>query len=173
MATVTLDEAIRRHRAALSRFFDAIAPLSPAEWEQPLAPGKWSPGQIAEHLALTYEVASQVVRGTSSIPPMPRLLRPMLGWLVLWTIRIGRFPRGGRAMKGFLPSDRAGAREQILDRLTRAADAFDAECAGARREDRPGLVHPIFGKVRVVDYVLFNDLHTRHHTSQIPGARSF
>lgn len=172
MVTLTLDEATGRQRAALSLFFEAVGRLSPAQWEQPVAPGKWSPGQLAEHLALTYEIAAQAVRGTSSIPALPKPVRPILRALVLWTIRRGKFPRGGRAVKSLLPSDRVADREGILARLAKAADDFAAESSAALRKDHSTFVHPLFGTMRVVDYVLLNDLHTRHHTAQLPAAAS-
>ena len=170
MAATNLDDAIRRNREAVARIVTVIEQLAPAEWEQPVAPGKWSPGQIAEHLVLTYDVSRQVLHGTSSIGGLPVFVRPLVRWVVLRAVRTGKFPRGGKARKGFVPSGRALERASVVQRLTSAVEAFAADYSAAAREGRTTFVHPAFGKIRLVDYALFNDLHTRHHTAQIPAA---
>jgi hypothetical protein len=172
MAT-SLDKGIRRNREAPSRFLSLADRLSPAEWNQPVAPGKWSPAQIAEHLALTYEISSQALQGTSSLPALPAPVRPFLRWMVLLSIKKGQFPPRGRATKGMIPSATAIDREKVLPRLTMAVDTYTAECTAAEKAGREAFVHPAFGRIRVVDYLLFNDLHTRHRTSQIPAPTSY
>lgn len=169
MTAATLDRALDSNREAVARFMAVATHLSQTVWEQPVAPGKWSPGQIAEHLALTYDIARQILHGTSSIPALPAPLRPLLRWFVFRSIKKGRFPTGGKALKAFAPADRAGDRDTILRRVSASADSFAADFTAAAAGGRTSLVHPAFGKLALSDYVLLNDLHTRHHTRQIPA----
>ena len=46
---------IASNRRAVGAFVDAARAVSPAQWTTPRAPGKWSPGLVTEHVALTYE----------------------------------------------------------------------------------------------------------------------
>ena len=169
MTTPSLDDAVRRNREALSRFVTAVEGLSADEWRTPVAPGKWSPAQIAEHLALTADEARQVLRGTSSLPRLPAPVRPLVRWIVLRSVRTGKFPRGGKAAKAFTPSGASAERAQALQRLRTSADAFEAEFAAAARAGRTKLAHPAFGALDLVAYMLFNALHVRHHTAHIPA----
>ena len=169
MTTTSVDNAIERNREALARFVAVVTSLSRAQWEQPVAPGKWSPGQIAEHLALTYEVARQVLHGTSSMRPLPAFVRPVARFVLRRALKKGKFPRGGKAVKGFIPGDGPAERDVVLQRLTAAVDAFIKDYDAAAREGRTTLQHPAFGTIALRDYVLFSDLHPRHHTAQIPA----
>jgi Protein of unknown function (DUF1569) len=169
MTTTSVDDAIGRNREALARFMAVVTSLSRVEWEQPVAPGKWSPGQIAEHLALTYEVARQVLHGTSSIRALPAFFRPLARFVLRRAVKKGKFPRGGRAVKGFIPGEGPGDRDVILQRLTAAVDMFVRDYEAASRAGRTTFQHPAFGNLSLRDYALFNDLHTRHHTAQIPA----
>ena len=46
--------------ASEARFRHAIHGLTEAQWEQKPAPGKWSPAELAEHLALSEEVVPRL-----------------------------------------------------------------------------------------------------------------
>ena len=55
--------ALDEHRAALAAYLDAAAALSDEAWTRPWQPGKWTPQEITEHLAMTYRVFIGEVNG--------------------------------------------------------------------------------------------------------------
>ena len=172
MNTPTLDDSLRQNREAVSRLLAVIERMSPEQWARPVAPGKWSPGQIVEHLALSYDVSRQVLQGTSPIKPLPAIVRPLIRFVVRRAVKTGKFPRGGKAREGFIPSERAPERTGVVQHLTASMEAFAAEYGSAATQGRTTLDHPAFGRISLVDYALFSALHTRHHTGQIPAAVS-
>ena len=56
----------------------AAAERAEANWTTPRAPGKWSPSQVVEHVAIILEEGANVVAGTpSKFPSLPFFLRPL------------------------------------------------------------------------------------------------
>ena len=54
------------------------ADKSSAAWTVPRAPGKWSPSQVVEHVAMALEESANVVTETpSKFPSIPGFLRPV------------------------------------------------------------------------------------------------
>jgi hypothetical protein len=156
-----MTDALRENREAVASFLGRARGLG-ALWEAPRAPGKWSAGQVVEHVALAYEASAKALRGEGTMPAVPRLLRPLLRALYLnKVLKRGTFPKS--KVKGLFDPSASPLREATLARLEAAAAAFEAE---AQRVPGP-LDHPIFGKVPVADYVRFNALHTRHHERQL------
>jgi len=51
-----LKTVIANNSQAVTDFLTTAGALAPSEWGRHRAPGKWSPGQVAEHLVLTYEL---------------------------------------------------------------------------------------------------------------------
>ena len=50
---------------AVDAFLTAARTVPAVQWGKARAPGKWSPAQVAEHLALTYEINRGVLHGTA------------------------------------------------------------------------------------------------------------
>ena len=71
-----LETALAENRAAVEEFVAAGRALDAARWRAPVGEGKWTPAQIAEHLAIIYEYNRKVMVGTA--PGVPWLLRPIL-----------------------------------------------------------------------------------------------
>lgn len=55
------------HVASLAAFRAAAAEYPPERWDAPLAPGKWTPAQVAEHLRLSYEVLGRELAGGTGL----------------------------------------------------------------------------------------------------------
>jgi hypothetical protein len=54
-----------------------------------------------------------------------------------------------------------------IERLARALEAFEVD-AGARPGD--SIDHPFFGRLPVADFIRLQELHARHHRTQLlPG----
>ena len=74
-------------------------------WSKAATPGKWSPGQVLEHVAISYETARQALLGKPSMPPIPRIFRPLVRKLVLGKVlRTGKFPKGAKAPAALQPA---------------------------------------------------------------------
>lgn len=74
---------IASHRRAVSAFVDAARAVPPSQWATPRAPGKWSPGQVTEHVALAYEQSGRMLHGTFTGPAKPWYQRLLARWLGL------------------------------------------------------------------------------------------
>ncbi len=163
-----LQAALQTHREAVDAFLRAARSVPEDDWTRPRAPGKWSPGQVAEHLALAYEVNRRVFHGTAPAARVPRFARPLIRTLLLNPVlRRGRFIPGSKSPKVFRPGASPDPPGPLLGRLEAAARAFDADAADA---GQVSLDHPVFGRLPVADFVRLQEIHTRHHCAQIPVA---
>jgi hypothetical protein len=156
-------------RVALDELL-ATAEMAGASWTIPRAPGKWSPQQVTEHVARTFDEAANLVGGRpAKFPSMPFFVRPIFrGVFFNKAVRTGVFP-SAKTFKAFNPEsgpdDPAAARE----RLVAAHQKYQDECAACAASD--GTVNSsVFGAVSVADYMRFTTMHTRHHQKQIPTA---
>lgn len=160
-----LRTALDAHRRAVHDFLASARAVPAAQWDRPRAEGKWSPGQVAEHVALSYEASHGVFLGRVPGEAPPRFLRPLLRIFLLGPVlRMGRFPAASRAPAVLRPQGTPAAAALLLDRVQAAATAFEraAESAGGVAID-----HPAFGRLPVVDFVRLQEIHTRHHRAQL------
>ena len=160
-----LATALASNRAAVEALI-ATAEKAAPNWNTPRAPGKWSPAQVVEHVAMALEENGNVAMGRPSrIPTLPGVLRPLVRVFFNRIVRTGNFPKAktNRAMTPMKsPESAAHARTRLGDALRR----FEADCqTTASRGDQ--VASGAFGKVPVEDFVRFNELHVRHHTKQI------
>ena len=166
IAMADLQSALHAHRQAVQAFLASARAVPPELWNRPRAEGKWSPGQIAEHLALSYEASAGVLHGRAPGPVPPRLLRPLLRTFllrpVLW---LGRFPAPSKAPEILQPGPSPAAAPVLLDRLEAAAAAFESAASEVRG---PDIDHPAFGRLPLTDLVRLQEIHTRHHHLQMP-----
>ena len=162
-----LETQIADNRAAVDDFIATASRLSPATWRAPRAEGAWSPAQIAEHLAITYEYNRKVVTGTAG-KGAPKFLQPLARWFIVTkTLKAGAFTRKGRAPKIFQPTSTPEAAPPLLIRLTNAVRGFENDIRSGHPEARHNVAHPFFGTLPTVDYLRLQAIHTRHHRSQL------
>lgn len=162
--------AAEEHRAALRGFLEAARGVEEGRWARPLAPGKWSPAQVAEHLALTYEALLREVGGGS--PMRLRLSaahRALLRWLLLPHVLFHRsFPLRAPAVRELRPADGAHpGRDAVLPRLEALGERFERELDAARRAGGGRVTHPFFGTVPPVKALRFCAVHLEHHRRQL------
>lgn len=163
-----LQTALHTHHQAIDAFLMAARAIPAARWDQPRAAGKWSPGQVAEHLALAYELNRGVLDGTAPGAAAPRILRPLIRrFLLNPVLRRGRFIPGSKSPKVFQPSASPAPPAALLDRLQAAANAFERDAAAARAAT---IDHPFFGRLPLVDFVRLQEIHTQHHRGQMTPA---
>lgn len=163
-----LETALETHHQAVETFLAAARGVPPAQWSQPRAPGKWSSGQVAEHLALAYEVNRGLLHGEA--PPMtaPRWLRPLIRRFLLGPVlRRGRFIPGSKSPAVFRPGPAPAPPAQLLDRLAVATAGFETDAAALGTTT---IDHPFFGHLPLNDFVRLQEIHTRHHRAQLAPA---
>jgi len=142
-----------------------------ADWRQ--APGRWSIGDIVEHLARTY---MGTARGLGLCLAEGRSRATPLSWYARGrkyiVITMGHFPRGVESPAPMIPKDWGFA--VALERAHGGLDAFDTAVSAAI--DRFGataliLDHPVLGAFSAQDWCRFHWVHTRHHMRQIAERR--
>jgi hypothetical protein len=135
-------------------------------WEEPCAPGKWSPSQIVEHVTRSFDASAHVAAGRpSAFPSIPRLLHPLLRIVFRRLLRRGVFPKG-RTTKAMNPAAGAATPADGRTRLMAAHERFEVSCRALAHRGAQ-MNTPMFGAVAVADFVRFMELHTRHHNRQI------
>lgn len=166
-----LASLLAANRAAVDDLI-TTAERAGSHWTTPRAPGKWSPAEVAEHVARSLEEGANVVAGKpSKLPSLPGFVRPLAGWFLRRVVRTGKFPRAktNRAMNPAAVPTTPASPADARARLHAALAAFERECRARVATGRP-VESPAFGVVSVEDYARFTELHTRHHTKQIPIA---
>ena len=137
-----------------------------SNWTKPRAPGKWSPQQVVEHVAMALEEGGNVVSGRpTKLPTLPFFLRPLARLFFKRVVRTGSFPKA-RANKAMDPASGPSTPSEARPRLEAALARFDEACR-ARAASGGEVASGAFGRVSVEDYVRFTELHTRHHIEQI------
>jgi hypothetical protein len=161
-----INAALDASRAAVDHMIELAAKTGDG-WARSPAPGKWSPSQIVEHVALSLEESAKVATGRpSKFPKLPALIHPMMrGLFFKRVLKKSGFPKA-KTNQAMNPSSGPATPAAGRARLEQAHAEFDGACRQlvARGES---IKTPIFGSVRVEDYVRFMELHTRHHGKQI------
>jgi hypothetical protein len=166
-----LTAAIADNHKAVDEFTAAARAVDAARWTLPRAEGKWSPAQVVEHIALTYEYSRAVLNDHAPGPSAPRFLRPLVRlFFVNPVLKHGRFKPNAKAPSMFQPSSVPGDAAELLPRLEAALSGFEAELRTADRLGRSTVNHPFFGIMPVTDYLRLQAIHARHHRAQLPAA---
>ena len=162
-----IETAIADNRAAVEEFVAAARGVDAASWNTPRGEGKWSPAQIAEHLAIVYEYNRKVILGTAG-KGAPAFLQPLARWFIVTkTLKAGAFTRKGRAPGIFQPTSTPAAATAILTRLANAVSGFENDIRSGHPEGRHTVAHPFFGRLPTTDYLRLQAIHARHHRSQL------
>src|ERR1043166_6716675 len=143
-----------------------LARRSEAEWHR-APPGKWTPAQIVQHLAISVDGSSRVFQERRAKPAMRRRPRPLRQRLAHFLyLDVGWIPSGRRAPEVTEPAEHPDARvveRQLRDGVTRFV-ALARELLPARRADL-FVRHPVFGDLTLPEWLRF---HVRHRS---PAAR--
>jgi len=139
-----------------------------ADWHR-APPGKWSPAQIVQHLAIGIDGSARTFDSRRAHAPMrrrPRTVREWLGYLVI--LRVGWYPTGFQSPAAVRPAerpDRAAVERQFREGLARFL-ALERELLPARARDL-FVKHPRLGDLTLSEWLCFHAAHCVHHAKQI------
>jgi DinB family protein len=139
-------------------------------WTTPRAAGKWSPSQVLEHVARSFEAsAGDVVGARTGLPDMPRLLRPIVRKVLFKRVlETGTFQKA-RTNKAMNPATGSVSPDEGVARLESTWTVFVKACTDATAKGSAVATSRIFGDVPLADYIRFQGLHARHHRAQMRG----
>lgn len=145
-----------------------LASRAEADWYR-APPGKWSPAQIVQHLALSLETSARTFDERKARPPMQRRPRGMLQHLAyVLVLRLGWSPLERDAPAAVRPADRPNARdvEQQFREAVARWRALERRLLPARATDL-FLKHPALGDLTIPEWLRFHVWHCAHHAKQI------
>ena len=159
------------HEREISRFLRCAERLDDAAWTTKPAPGKWSPGQIAEHLVLSYSAMRRELAGGTGLRLRGRFWRRLLiRWRFLpMILNERRLPPGAPAVREIRPSEEPRPKPVVTGDLREQATLFAEELARARASGGGRLTHPFFGRLSPTEALRFVAVHAAHHCRQLPG----
>jgi hypothetical protein len=125
-----VDVVIASHRRAVGAFVEAARAVPPSQWTTPRAPGKWSPGQVAEHVALAYEQSGRMVQGSFTGPAKPWYQQLLARWLGL--------PSLLKRREGLVPSAGLHSTQRVPGFLRCTPGTFGGGCERPGSDSRRG-----------------------------------
>jgi uncharacterized damage-inducible protein DinB len=156
------------NRQAVSAFVADTRAVPRSQWASPRAPGKWSPGQVTEHVALAYELSRSVLSGSFRRPAKPWPVRLLTRLFVKRLLHTGRFGKGLTSPKPLQPTESPTAPEALIARLEAAANGLESDLAAAARTGQTTIEHPLLGHLSLAEFLQFQAIHTNHHRQQLP-----
>src|SRR5438477_2563415 len=87
------------HREAVERFMSLARSIAPGRWQIAPERAKWSPAQITEHIALTYEVLLRELSGGSAMAARTNWWQAIVlrTFILSRILKTGRIPSGATA----------------------------------------------------------------------------
>ena len=131
--------------------------------------GRWSPGQVVDHLATAIGNSARGFKERAGKPAMrrrPRALKEIVAKAVVFNL--GWFPGKPQAPTATIPADQPdrSATEAKLRAAVQAFVAAERELLPARAGDLY-LKHPRFGDLTLPEFMHFHVRHAVHHRKQI------
>jgi hypothetical protein len=163
------DRAVRAHAIALERFLDCAAAVPPSKWSEPLAPGKWTPAEVVEHLVLAYETVGRELSGGAGmrvvLPGWKRLIARLF---YLPRIIAGRgFPKGAKAPRETRPVSVRGTQAEVVSAMRSIASGVERQMLDAHGRAGRRLTHAYFGRMTFEQGMLMQVRHLDHHRAQL------
>lgn len=161
--------ALDAHRAAVGDFLSAAERVAEAQWAVPREEGKWSPADIAEHLAIAYDVLIDEMNGGPGMRVVTTWWQRLLldFTVVPKLLMTGEFPKGARAPREVRPANVPAAKDAAFARLRQRSEEFNARIEAFAKNGSGRLTHAYFGKKKLIDVVRFCEVHVAHHRRQL------
>ncbi len=162
------DRAMSELHATRKLFLDAIAGLSPQQWNFKPGPGRWSIAEVAEHVALTeralFEVATVKALRTPPAAPNPEARKRDEQLLKLFVDRGSKLT----APPASSPAGRWKSAQSLAADFKKDRDRAIAYAETTRDELRAhSLPHRAFQSLDAYQWILLMAGHTHRHVLQI------
>jgi hypothetical protein len=166
-------ETVLAAQLTAAEAFKAAALAVPDDlWNVPRAPGKWSPAQLTDHVAVATRVARGAMSGNAKFGAIPKFLRWLPRKFYLdKVLREGALPKKSGGPPAFAPAHQPMPRPELCTQLDSEIAAFAQLARDLTTAGHSTFEHGFFGTVQIADYVRFNALHLDHHREQLPGAK--
>ena len=132
-------------------------------------PGKWSAGELLEHLYLTYTgTIKGFERVVSKGKPLASRASVAQRALTLVVVGLGHMPAGGKAPAMVVPKGLPAeeVRNEIGAKIV-AMDALIGQCEARFGRRVPLLDHPILGPLSATQWRKLHVVHGQHHLKQL------
>jgi hypothetical protein len=162
-------EALKDHEAAVTAFLDGARRVPADRWDTARPGDKWSPGQIAEHLRLTYATLRRDLEGGTGFRVRVSPLRALVYRVTVLRrmLRRRQFVKGAPATREVRPAGGPFERQATLAGLQAEAAAFEATLGARGGPPERRVAHPFFGRLSPLQGLELCALHTRHHGEQL------
>ncbi len=137
-------------------------------------PGKWSAGELLEHLYLTYTgTIKGFERVVSKGKPLASQASGAHRALTLVVVGLGHMPTGGKAPAMVVPKGLPAeeVRNEIGAKIV-AMDAIIGQCEARFGRRVPLLDHPILGPLSATQWRKLHVVHGQHHLKQLLRLRA-
>jgi len=163
-------ERREEHRREIASFLAIVDALDEETWARSPAPGKWSPGQITEHLVLSYAAMRRELAGGVGLCLRSTFWRRLLiRWRFLpMVLGQRRLPPGAPAVREIRPPAEPRPRGLAVPDLCEQAACFEEELTQARDKGEGRVTHPFFGRLSPPEVLRFVAVHASHHRGQLP-----
>ena len=170
-ATHDLDHYLQAYDAYLEAFIDTFSAFAKTDYNAPVAPGKWSPGQMVAHLLKSEQGTVRLLNGPAEPAPDDRTADAKCAAIEAnFRVTTVAFT----APRGLSPEE--GARYAPQAQLDEFVDVrADLRSAVAFAPDPGALVtswaHPAFGTLTLTEWLYFTAIHGERHRLQVEAAR--
>ncbi len=161
----------------LERLQEAVASATQVIGEKDLArrsDGKWSSGEVLEHLYLTYTGTSKAfdrcLKAGKPLASIPTIKQRVAAVLVT---EFGYFPEGRKSPDNVCP--KGISPEKVVADICAQIAAMDkiiAQCEKHFGSGKKLLDHPVLGPLTARQWRKFHWIHGRHHVKQILKRRT-
>ena len=133
-------------------------------------PGKWSPAEILEHLALSYsgtsKGATRLLEAGKPLATRPSLKQRLFCFVVTG---LGIVPGGRQAPKSVVPTGKLGGLESVscIRSMLKQMDDLLFQCEARFGSSQPIMDHPILGPLNLAQWRKFHRVHGSHHLKQL------
>lgn len=163
---------VRRQLAALEPLIlEPLSDLEGDEWHA-APPGKWSVGQIVDHLATSLDLVAEAFEHRAGKTGMVRRSNPKQALFRHLVLSAGRLPRGRKTPAQASPDARPDPElitaefRMGVERTARLTQEWPRE-----RQEAVFVAHPVLGDLNLPEWVRFHYVHCRHHAHQLAVRR--
>ena len=161
---------LAEHRDVVREYIRAIQQLDSGAWLRPIAPHRWSPALMTEHVTLGIEAFSDDAAGRAYMALKLNAWKRFVARTMLLrrVLRTGVFPPQVHSPRETRPSTTPRQQSEAVESLERASRTLESTLRAHPDPARCRLTHPYFGRLPLITAIRLLTLHARHHLAQLP-----